>query len=129
MRAERLTAGAGSPREPEKIYYKIGEAARLLDLPQYVLRYWETEFPELRPRKTGGGRRIYSRADIDLLQRLRHLLHEERYTIEGARRVLAVGPAAPAPAEGGTVTAKLGTLRRDLEALRHLLARPPAARR
>ncbi|MFN7972140.1 MAG: MerR family transcriptional regulator [Acidobacteriota bacterium] len=135
---------AAGDSEPEKIFYKIGEAAKLLGLPQYVLRYWETEFPFLRPRKTGSGRRIYSRADIELLRRLRRLLHEERFTIEGARRHFAAaestdGAAAPeAPAAAprsepireqphlpGMKASDLGTrlaaLRRELESLRSRL--------
>lgn len=113
---------------PEKIYYKIGEVARLLELPQYVLRYWETEFPALSPRKTSTGRRIYGRADIEFLRRLRKLLHEDRYTIEGARRLLALEAERPnaAGADGGTsIAAELVELRRQIESLRDLLARRP----
>lgn len=69
--------------------YRIGEAARLLDLEGYVLRFWETEFATLRPRRTPKGQRIYTDADLALLRRIRELLHEQGMTIEGARRVLA----------------------------------------
>lgn len=73
---------------PERTY-RIGEAATLLNLKSYVLRFWETEFPQIDPVRTGKGQRIYSDADIALLKRIRHLLHERGLTIEGARRALA----------------------------------------
>lgn len=120
--------------EPEKIYWKIGEAAELLALPQYVLRYWESEFPELRPRKTGSGRRIYGRADLELLRRLKRLLHEERYTIAGARQVLESerepGPGVPAD-EKVDLAARIRDVRDEVAAIRDLLRtrRPgPASR-
>lgn len=68
--------------------YKIGEAAKLLNLKTYVLRFWETEFTELRPHRTETGQRLYSEQDIVLLRTIRHLLHERGLTIEGARKAL-----------------------------------------
>ena len=68
--------------------YKIGEAAQLLNLKSYVLRFWETEFPQLSPLRTEKGQRLYSEADLELLKFIRHLLHERGLTIEGARKVL-----------------------------------------
>lgn len=68
--------------------YKIGEAAQLLKLKSYVLRFWETEFPQLTPLRTEKGQRLYSEADLELLKFIRHLLHERGLTIEGARKVL-----------------------------------------
>ncbi len=68
--------------------YSIGEVARLTGLAPHVLRYWETEFEVLRPRKDAAGRRRYSEEDLALVREIQHLLHVERYTIEGARRVL-----------------------------------------
>lgn len=72
---------------PGKIY-KIGEAAQLLGLKSYVLRFWESEFPQLNPTRTESGQRLYSEQDLDLLRRIRSLLHERGLTIEGARKVL-----------------------------------------
>lgn len=72
----------------QKMYYSIKEAAELLDLPAHVLRYWETEFRELSPRKNRGGNRVYRENDIALLQELKELLHERRFTLEGARSEL-----------------------------------------
>lgn len=68
--------------------YRIGEAARLLELETYVLRFWETEFPQLQPLRTPKGQRLYSTEHVALLQRVKHLLYEEGMTIEGARKVL-----------------------------------------
>lgn len=68
--------------------YKIGEAAQLLNLKSYVLRFWETEFPQLTPIRTEKGQRLYSESDLELLKFIRHLLHERGLTIEGARKVL-----------------------------------------
>ncbi|SHK43008.1 MerR family transcriptional regulator [Rhodothermus profundi] len=69
--------------------YSIGEVARQTGLAPHVLRYWETEFEMLRPRKDAAGRRRYSEEDLALVREIQYLLHVERYTIEGARRVLA----------------------------------------
>lgn len=77
--------------------YRIGEAASLLNLKTYVLRFWETEFPQLVPLRTEKGQRLYTEADLALLRRIRFLLHERGLTIEGARRMLTERGAAPAP--------------------------------
>ena len=69
--------------------YRIGEAARMLKLEGYVLRFWETEFEQLRPLRTPKGQRLYSDADLVVLRRIRTLLHEQGMTIEGAKRVLS----------------------------------------
>jgi DNA-binding transcriptional MerR regulator len=70
---------------PDKPYFKIGEAARLCGVKPYVLRYWETEFKSMRPQKTRSQQRLYRRRDVELLLKIRHLLYDKRYTIEGAR--------------------------------------------
>jgi DNA-binding transcriptional MerR regulator len=79
---------SGSPEIPDKLYFKIGEVSELLGVEPYVLRYWETEFPVLSPKKSGTGHRIYRRKDVELLLRIKHLLYEKRFTIEGARQSL-----------------------------------------
>jgi DNA-binding transcriptional MerR regulator len=66
----------------------ISEVAEDLDLPQHVLRFWESRFPQIRPMKRGGGRRYYRPDDIDLLRGIRHLLYSEGYTIRGVQRIL-----------------------------------------
>jgi DNA-binding transcriptional MerR regulator len=85
---------------PDKPFFKIGEAARLCAVKPYVLRYWETEFHSVRPQKTRSQQRLYRRKDIELLLKIRHLLYEERFTIEGARarlRELGHDEGAPPP--------------------------------
>lgn len=79
---------AGTPEIPDKLYFKIGEVADLLGVEPYVLRYWETEFTQLTPKKSGTGHRLYRRKDVELLLRIKQLLYEKRYTIEGARQAL-----------------------------------------
>ena len=78
-----------SPEIPDKLYFKIGEVSELLAVEPYVLRYWESEFPNLAPKKSGTGHRLYRRKDVELLLRIKHLLYEKRYTIAGARQMLA----------------------------------------
>src|SRR5437588_12975231 len=77
-----------APEIPDKLYFKIGEVSELLGVEPYVLRYWETEFPVLQPKKSGTGHRLYRRKDVELLLRIKHLLQEKRYTIEGPRQRL-----------------------------------------
>jgi DNA-binding transcriptional MerR regulator len=79
---------AESPEIPDKLYFRIGEVSALLGVEPYVLRYWETEFPSLAPKKSGTGHRLYRRKDVELLLRIKYLLREKRYTIEGARQTL-----------------------------------------
>lgn len=69
----------------KKIYYSISEVSRLLELAPWVLRYWESEFRELQPKKNSAGNRIYRQSDIELIREIRQLLHLNRFTIEGAR--------------------------------------------
>lgn len=89
-------ARMGTPEIPDKLYFKIGEVAELLGVEPYVLRYWETEFSQLAPKKSGTGHRLYRRKDVELLLRIKHLLYEKRYTIEGARQSLQAGKQAKA---------------------------------
>jgi len=89
------------PEVPDKLYFKIGEVARLVGVKSYVLRYWESEFAGLlRPEKTEARHRLYRRRDVETLRTIKRLLHQERYTIEGARRRLRHGlERAAAPRE------------------------------
>lgn len=72
----------------KKLYYSISEVAKITDLEQYVLRYWESEFEQLKPAKNRAGNRIYTNRDIKLILYIKKLLRDERYTIEGAKQVL-----------------------------------------
>jgi DNA-binding transcriptional MerR regulator len=87
----------GGPEIPDKLYFKIGEVSELLGVEPYVLRYWETEFSVLSPKKSGTGHRLYRRKDVELLLRIKHLLRDKRYTIEGARQSLQAEAKAPKP--------------------------------
>jgi len=73
---------------PDKLFFRIGEVAELTGVPPHVLRYWESEFKLLRPRKSHAGQRIYRKPDIELVLRIKHLLYEERLTLEGAKKRL-----------------------------------------
>ena len=77
---------------PDKLYFRIGEVSRLVGVPQYVLRFWEKEFPALAPKKSGKEHRLYRRKDMELLLEVKRLLYEKRYTIEGARKYLDAKP-------------------------------------
>src|SRR6266852_425615 len=90
-------ASANAPEIPDKLFFRIGEVSTMLGLEAYVLRYWESEFPSLSPKKSGTGHRLYRRKDVELLLRIKHLLYEKRYTIEGARHAIQVEARAPKP--------------------------------
>ena len=77
-----------APEIPDKLFFRIGEVSTMLGVEPYVLRFWEGEFPSLAPKKSGTGHRLYRRKDVELLLRIKHLLYEKRYTIEGARQTL-----------------------------------------
>jgi DNA-binding transcriptional MerR regulator len=74
---------------PDKLYFRIGDVSRLCSLPAYVLRFWETEFPQLKPNKGGTGQRLYRKRDVEMVLEIKRLLYGEGFTIAGARRILA----------------------------------------
>ena len=120
-------ARAGPPEIPDKLYFKIGEVSDLLGVEPYVLRYWETEFSQLTPKKSGTGHRLYRRKDVELLLRIKHLLYEKRFTIEGARQSLQASgrPAkvrAPKRAQQELFSVDpLPEIRRELTAILQIL--------
>lgn len=73
---------------PNKLYFRIGEVSDILEVKPYVLRYWESEFPDIKPSKSKSGQRLYKRRDVELLMRIKELLYDERFTINGARKRL-----------------------------------------
>jgi DNA-binding transcriptional MerR regulator len=124
-------------REPR--LYKIGEVCRLADVQPYVLRYWETEFPSLAPNKSGGGQRLYTQREIDIILRIKQLLYSEGFTIAGAKKKLeaeladptavpvkaaaaAAPPSAPASAASDDTRKALADVKRDLNAILKLLS-------
>jgi DNA-binding transcriptional MerR regulator len=96
--AASLGAIAAATEIPDKLYFRIGDVARLAGIKPYVLRFWETEFPSLGPRKSGTGHRLYRRKDVELVLEIKRLLYEQRFTIEGARKFLEARPKAESAA-------------------------------
>jgi DNA-binding transcriptional MerR regulator len=82
-----------TPAIPDKLYFKIGEVSQLVGVEPYVLRYWESEFPGLSPRKSNTGQRMFRRKDVEMLLNIKQLLYEKKFTIEGARKALKAGKA------------------------------------
>jgi DNA-binding transcriptional MerR regulator len=80
-----------TPPIPDKLYFKIGEVSQLVGVEPYVLRYWESEFPGLSPRKSNTGQRMFRRKDVEMLFHIKELLYEKKFTIEGARKALKSG--------------------------------------
>ena len=94
---------------PDKLFYKIGEVSRIVGVEPYVLRYWETEFPFLKPRKSKSGQRVYIKKDVEFLLYIKRLLYQDRYTIEGVRKRLGGIPIRvvdPEPVPRTTETRK-----------------------
>lgn len=98
---ENTIATVAAEQIPDKLYFRIGEVARLAGIKPYVLRFWETEFPSLGPKKSGTGHRLYRRKEVEMVLEIKRLLYEKRFTIEGARKFLETRgktePAAKAP--------------------------------
>jgi len=140
-----------TPEIPDKLYFRIGDVARLCEVPAYVLRFWETEFPQLKPNKGGTGQRLYRKRDVEMALRIKSLLYDQGYTIPGARQVFKaeakareavtpfeVTPATSAPAivplDTGTIApssdksarieARLKALRKEMQELVAMLSAP-----
>ena len=88
-----------SPEIPDKLYFKIGEVAKLADVPPHVLRYWESEFTAIKPKRANSGQRLYKRADVELVLQLKIMLHEQGFTIAGAKNLLKSGKKVSITAE------------------------------
>jgi DNA-binding transcriptional MerR regulator len=110
-------------RPPERRYYSIADVAEETELKPYVLRFWEKEFPALRPKKNRAGNRTYQRKDIELILRIKHLLYNEGFTIKGARdRLKSEQSPMPVPAsDGSSVRHSLKDIREELQAIVDLL--------
>ena len=89
-----MKRSAALPALPEKHFFKIGEVAERVGVRTSVLRFWESEFPQIRPTKTQNGHRVYARADVELLRRIHVLVHDRGYTLAGARALLQQGESA-----------------------------------
>lgn len=119
-----MNAVAEKQSIPDKLFFKIGEVSRLAGVEPYVLRYWETEFSFLKPRKNRAGQRVYLRKDVDKILQVRTLLYEEKYTIAGVRRRLSgnIGRINPAknPVNNSNPTERLERVK---EGMRSILRR------
>src|SRR5208283_2715201 len=111
---------------PDKLYFRIGEIAELCHLPAYVLRFWETEFPQLKPVKSSTGQRMYRRRDVESVVRIKKLLYEDGFTIAGARAQLREETkternqsALPFPMSS---TTNVAYLRNELQQILHILS-------
>ncbi len=109
-------------RIPDKKYFRIGEVSSLVGVDPHVLRYWETEFKIIRPRRARSNQRLYRRRDVENLLRIRALLHDEGYTISGARRLLSgrggrQHPGAREDDRAATPAGRLALIRRELESI------------
>ena len=82
---------ATAPAIPDKLYFKIGEVSRIAELPTHVLRFWESEFPKIAPKRTASGQRLYTRKEVERVLAIKDLLYRRRFTIEGARQHLKAG--------------------------------------
>jgi len=111
-----------STQLPDKLFFKIGEVADLVGVKPHVLRYWESEFPALRPLKTRGAHRIYRRGDVELAMLIRRLVHDEGYTVPGARKQLRVLGHAKVDSEPDPQASREVALRAELLGLRSRLA-------
>ncbi len=138
-----------APVIPDRLYFKIGDVARLCAVEPYVLRFWETQFPQLKPNKSGTGQRLYRRREVELALEIKRLVHGEGYTISGARHALDGAhrrgrPSAETSPEGHgaksatparrseAVVAAVGHIRTELREIVSLLSaqqpRPPRPR-
>jgi DNA-binding transcriptional MerR regulator len=106
---------------PDKLFYKIGEVSRIVGVEPYVLRYWETEFPFLKPRKNKSGQRVYIKRDVELLLDIKRLLYQERYTIEGVRKRVGIGSVNIEPRSEKDI--KKTDVRKPARAIEHVKRR------
>ena len=125
-----------TPAIPDRLYFKIGDVARICEVETYVLRFWETQFPQLKPNKSGTGQRLYRRRDVELALEIKRLVHAEGYTLNGARQALEQGhrqrgtkqSALKAKEESGpqrdAAAAAIGRARAELREIAGLLASP-----
>jgi DNA-binding transcriptional MerR regulator len=113
---------------PDKLYFKIGEVAKLAEVPAHVLRYWESEFPGIRPKRANSQQRLYRYQDVELILKIKALLHGQGYTIAGARKLLEPGGEVKPPvmekrsvATSVNQIEKLQIIKEELQKLQNLL--------
>ena len=124
-----MSPPGGDVAIPDKLFFRIGEVAELTAVPPYVLRYWESEFKLLRPRKNHAGQRVYRKGDIELVLRIKRLLYEDRLTLEGAKKRLLSEARSRAqqlelPGPDPETVEVLRGIRAQLEGMRKILRGP-----
>ena len=129
-----------APSIPDRLYFKIGDVARICGLETYVLRFWETQFPQLKPNKSGTGQRLYRRRDVETVLEIKRLVHAEGYTLPGARQALEQAqhghnaqaslplPGAAQRKRRDSTAAVITQARAELREIASLLASPAAQR-
>ena len=125
--ARQTSAGLAAVSIPDKLYFRIGEVSALTQTEAYVLRYWETEFPTLKPVKSRSGHRLYRRQDVESVLEIKRLLYDKGFTIEGARKQLA-GNSKGSEKQKHLFRASLDgmqlkAIRRELESILTILSR------
>ena len=110
--------GESQPRMPDKQYFRIGEVSRIVGVPTYVLRFWETEFKRIKPRRTDKGQRLYHRSDVALILKIKSLLYDRQFTIKGARKHLNTKADQTPPIINSE---KIDQIRSELQQIRDLL--------
>jgi len=112
---------------PDKLYFKIGEVSKLADVAPHVLRYWESEFPAIKPKRAGSKQRLYRRKDVELILTIKNLLHLQGYTIAGAKKLISaaadIDSLKVAEEKEQDQSAHLGTIKDELLKLRELLSK------
>jgi len=105
---------------PEKSYFRIGEVSEITGVPAYVLRFWETEFTKIKPKRASSGQRMYRKSDVELVFKIKRLLHEKKYTIQGAKQFLLSESAECRRGDKASATV-MEEIRSELVAIRQLL--------
>jgi DNA-binding transcriptional MerR regulator len=120
-------ASEGDVTIPDKLYFRIGEVSELVRTKPFVLRYWETEFPTLKPIKSKSGHRLYRRQDVEMVLEIKRLLYERGFTIEGARKQLSNHSETPTEQKdlfrSTLEVAELKAIRRELQSVLTMLSR------
>ena len=111
----------GTIEIPDKFYFKIGEVSGIAGVPPYVLRFWETEFRQIKPKRTDAGQRLYRKQDVALILRIKHLLYDRKFTIEGARQRLKMKPGQAAGQSPTSESPDLTEIKTELIRIRDLI--------
>jgi DNA-binding transcriptional MerR regulator len=111
----------GAVEIPDKFYFKIGEVSEIAGVPAYVLRFWEGEFKQIKPKRTDAGQRLYRKQDVVLVLRIKHLLYNRKFTIEGARQHLKQRTGTAPEPTAAAVLPDIAEIRDELIRIRDLI--------